>query len=392
MHQLIKLITVSLVTISLILMSQLIHTPAYLSTFTNTRSVFVPKEKATLSFKHNTAETEEQEVSIVEPEKLVEYSATDYFSSTSTKYVNISSLNMREGPSTDYPVTTLLYEHDQVEVGSNVSDTLWVAVRKDTAVGFVHHRYLSDQPTTVIEKDDEQTNTDTTTDTKPTNQTTAKNDKEETATTAPTKDTHSPQKNRANQLSTVSANNQVILVTTPSASSQKATIETFERDANGHFISILKTSGFVGKNGITTSKKEGDGKTPAGKYSIGTAFGIPSNPGTALNYRKISDDDVWVDDSESALYNTWQSRQATQDQWSSAENMKIPQYRYGFVINYNTNRTPYKGSAIFFHVANNYTLGCVGTSESHVKQILTWLNPSQSPVIIQTTDAGLSQY
>ncbi|MYL61400.1 hypothetical protein GLW20_28240, partial [Virgibacillus halodenitrificans] len=76
----------------------------------------------------------------------------------------------------------------------------------------------------------------------------------------------------------------------------------------------------------------------------------------------------------------------------SAENMDIALYTYGFVINYNTARTPGKGSAIFFHVANGHTLGCTGVSQSHMVSILKWINPAKNPVIIQTPESKLSNY
>ena len=72
---------------------------------------------------------------------------------------------------------------------------------------------------------------------------------------------------------------------------------------------------------------------------------------------------------------------------TSAENMYIPQYNYGFVINYNTaNRIPGKGSAIFFHVwsgPGQGTAGCTATAQNNVISILNWLNPSKNPVIIE---------
>ena len=38
-------------------------------------------------------------------------------------------------------------------------------------------------------------------------------------------------------------------------------------------LKIDDTYAFVGRNGITNNKKEGDGKTPSGKFKLGVAFG-----------------------------------------------------------------------------------------------------------------------
>ena len=199
-------------------------------------------------------------------------------------------------------------------------------------------------------------------------------------------------KNIADGLKTVDGNKQLILVTSNGYGTSKATIRTFEKNAKGGWYQVLSTSGYIGKNGFATTKKEGDGKTPRGKYTIGTAFGTKGNPGTKLPFRGITSDDVWVDDPKSSLYNTWQSKKATSGKWSSAENMNIPAYKYGFVINYNTDRVPGAGSAIFFHIASNATLGCTATSESNVVSILRWLDPAKKPVIIQAPAGEIGNY
>lgn len=200
------------------------------------------------------------------------------------------------------------------------------------------------------------------------------------------------EKNDANNLTTVGNNNQLILVTSNSVSDRNVVIQTFERNISGNWVRGLNTTGFVGKNGMDKTK-EGDKKTPTGKFTIGTTFGQVGNPGTNMPFRNITSDDVWVDDSNSLLYNTWQSKSKTKGQWNSAENMTHELYKYGFVINYNTEeRIPYKGSAIFFHTGTSYTTGCVATSEVNVVSILKWLDPIKNPVIIMTTKDRLSAY
>ncbi|MFP7736916.1 SH3 domain-containing protein [Priestia aryabhattai] len=183
---------------------------------------------------------------------------------------------------------------------------------------------------------------------------------------------------------------QVILVTADNYDTKSARIQTFEK-ADGKWKQVLTANGVLGQKGFALSKKEGDMESPTGKYTIGTAFGRYENPGTKLLYRKITANDVWVDDSKSPLYNTWQQKPAN-GRWTSAENMDIPAYDYGFVINYNESRTPGKGSAIFFHVGTNYTAGCTATSKEQVVSILKWLNPEKNPVIIQSPVSELDKY
>ncbi|MFN8605570.1 MAG: hypothetical protein U0Z74_05910 [Romboutsia timonensis] len=44
----------------------------------------------------------------------------------------------------------------------------------------------------------------------------------------------------------------------------------------------LSVDGYVGQNGITNNKKEGDRKTPSGIYGFDIAFGLAENPGTNI--------------------------------------------------------------------------------------------------------------
>jgi glucan-binding YG repeat protein len=196
----------------------------------------------------------------------------------------------------------------------------------------------------------------------------------------------------ADQFTTIDDNNQLILVTTSGYSTNVAKIRTFEK-VDSKWYEKQNISGFIGKEGFATIMKEGAKKSPRGKFSIGTAFGRYQNPGTKLPYRQITSDDVWVDDPASSLYNTWQKQSENNSRWTSAEKMNIPAYNYGFVINYNTvERIPGAGSAIFFHVASSYTLGCTGTVQNNVLSILKWVDPSKLPVIIQTPESEFGNY
>lgn len=202
----------------------------------------------------------------------------------------------------------------------------------------------------------------------------------------------SKSKNLAAELKTVGKNKQLTLVTTNGFNTNIADVRIFERNKKGEWVPVLTMKGHIGKYGFTNNIREGGKRSPVGKYTIGTAFGQKGNPGTKLSFRKITSDDVWVDDPESPLYNTWQSKKKTKGKWKSAENMTHPLYKYGFVINYNTKRIPYIGSAIFFHTGNSYTLGCTAVSESNVIKILKWLDPAKNPVIIQTPISDLHKY
>ncbi|MEY8302703.1 hypothetical protein AAK921_17285, partial [Thomasclavelia ramosa] len=63
---------------------------------------------------------------------------------------------------------------------------------------------------------------------------------------------------------------------------------TLHTKRNGIWTETLSCSARVGKNGITSNKREGDGKTPTGIYSFGQAFGVAGNPGTSRGWLQVN--------------------------------------------------------------------------------------------------------
>ena len=144
----------------------------------------------------------------------------------------------------------------------------------------------------------------------------------------------------------------------------------------------------IGKNGFALpgEKREGDGKTPSGVFSLKRTFGYDKTVKTKMPYLQASEEDLWVDDPNAPDYNQWVKQGETNA--VSYEKMKREdgQYRYGIVIEYNTNPViKGHGSAIFFHVWKGKefpTSGCVAVSGEDIVKIFEWLDPSASPVII----------
>ena len=145
----------------------------------------------------------------------------------------------------------------------------------------------------------------------------------------------------------------------------------------------LTCQGYVGRNGVTTDMYEGGQATPFGMYPIGDAFYIYSKPETGLNTFEITENTYWVDDPDSSHYNRRVEGVEDKD-WNSAEHMidYASNYEYGFVINYNTAAAYNKGSAIFFHISDYPTAGCVATSRDMVLSYLASLDASQNPCIV----------
>lgn len=177
---------------------------------------------------------------------------------------------------------------------------------------------------------------------------------------------------------------QVIIVTASDADSSFADLFTFEKKNNSWIPVFEMMKARIGRNGISSEKKEGDGKSPQGIFGFDFFFGSEDNPGFKFKYVKVDSNDCWVDDSESEFYNTMQKKPAN-SRWNSAEDILISDYKFAAVINYNTKeRIPNKGSAIFLHITNDKgTSGCTVLTEENLLKVLLWLDPKSSPLIIQ---------
>ncbi len=173
------------------------------------------------------------------------------------------------------------------------------------------------------------------------------------------------------------------LVTVQSSGSS-ATIDffTFEDGAWKH-SEDMTCSGYVGSNGVTYDMYEGGYASPAGLFPVGEAFYIYEQPATGLSSFQITEDTYWVDDPDSAYYNQRVDGRKNKD-WNSAEHMidYASSYEYGFVVDYNTDAEYNKGSAIFFHISDDPTAGCIGTSRDDVLLYLSALDESLNPYIL----------
>jgi D-alanyl-D-alanine dipeptidase len=202
---------------------------------------------------------------------------------------------------------------------------------------------------------------------------------------------------------------QAIVVTTRDWNEIQGTLQMFERSddtsawrAVGPSMPIV-----VGQAGLAWGiglhlaqnmppvKKEGDKKAPAGIFSLGTAFGFapPSKmQSLRIEYLQLDATTECVDDSKSTHYNCIVNSQHVRPDWDSSEKMGfIPLYERGFVINHNfPNPKPMCGSAIFFHIwrrNNSGTAGCTATTAENVSCILSWLDRTKDPVLVQLPSA-----
>jgi L,D-peptidoglycan transpeptidase YkuD (ErfK/YbiS/YcfS/YnhG family) len=183
---------------------------------------------------------------------------------------------------------------------------------------------------------------------------------------------------------TSSAPRQVVVVTVKNYSTHVATLTGYTVTGNKWVRTYSTVAAVVGHNGVTSHKREGDGKTPLGTYPLLFAFGYYPNTFTRMPYRQCTRDDFWVNDPTSPHYNEWVHGKPNA---TSFEVMRRRDnlYEYGVVIGYNAKRIPFRGSAIFIHEWRNSgrgTSGCVAISRTNLIKLLKWLNPKEHPQIV----------
>lgn len=158
----------------------------------------------------------------------------------------------------------------------------------------------------------------------------------------------------------------------------KGILEVFEntnQQDKTNYNKLFQTEAFFGKNGVTTNKKEGDGKTPLGVFKLGIALGTHKKEevNEKLNYMEINENLYWVDDSSSNFYNQLVDITKVKKDWKSAEHLiEYPnEYEYMIEIKTNPNNIPGNGSAIFLHCSSNKpTAGCIAIDKEKMEEVL----------------------
>jgi L,D-peptidoglycan transpeptidase YkuD (ErfK/YbiS/YcfS/YnhG family) len=132
----------------------------------------------------------------------------------------------------------------------------------------------------------------------------------------------------------------------------------------------------VGRSGVTTHKKEGDGATPAGTFPLVRAFYRADRiaaPRSGLPLQALTPQDAWVDAPADPNYN----RLVSLPYPAHAEPMWLDDAVYDLLVVIGYNMAPVipgAGSAIFLHVAHpdfSPTAGCVAVE----KNVLVGLMP-----------------
>jgi D-alanyl-D-alanine dipeptidase len=204
---------------------------------------------------------------------------------------------------------------------------------------------------------------------------------------------------------------QLIVVTTVDWNTVRGELRRYERaSTSGPWTAVGGPIAMVvGRNGLAwdplaeqviagPAKREGDGRAPAGVFSLGTAFGYaPASEAADLKlpYLHVTEGIECVDDVKSTRYNTIVNRRSiASPDWGSSEKMREvgEAYHWGVVVNYNTPPVSGRGSCIFLHVGggpeSKGTAGCTAMSEPELREMMRWLDPAKQPAMVQLPAAA----
>ncbi|MCL1499581.1 L,D-transpeptidase family protein [Xanthomonas nasturtii] len=198
----------------------------------------------------------------------------------------------------------------------------------------------------------------------------------------------------------------LIVVTTPDWNSTQARLQAFKRvdgewqPAAASFAVALGRHGSAWGEGLHPAqtqgpqKREGDGRSPAGVFAIGPAFGYAPSIDSAMPYQPMSATHYCMDVPSSPLYN--RIVDATQVGEAavagSTEPMRLDlrhagdaRYSEGLVIAHNPKAIPGRGSCIFAHLwrtPGQFTAGCTAMAAADMQRLLAWLKPDDHPLFV----------
>ncbi len=149
--------------------------------------------------------------------------------------------------------------------------------------------------------------------------------------------------------------------------------------------------GLRGQRQVGPRKVEGDGRAPAGLFTIGTLYGYAEEPpeGTTLRYHQVTAADAWIDDVRHPDYNKHVRIDPTKPPtWFASQRMRLGDDAYKWKLEIRHNSDPIiagAGSAIFFHVRrgeNRATSGCTTMEEQTLVNLIQWLRADAHPLYV----------
>lgn len=201
-------------------------------------------------------------------------------------------------------------------------------------------------------------------------------------------------------------NRQLLVVRSASWYAATGTLELYARSADDHWRrggSEIPVS--LGRNGMGWGrglhpppksgphKREGDGRSPAGVFSLQNAFGVSESlPSDAheFPYLRALPSTYCVEDVRSAYYNQIiDANDVTRTSWEKWSELRRSDglFDWGIVVKQNAPETMIgAGSCVFLHVWRGHglpTAGCTAMPRDDIEAVLRWLAPDATPLLVQ---------
>jgi L,D-peptidoglycan transpeptidase YkuD (ErfK/YbiS/YcfS/YnhG family) len=198
---------------------------------------------------------------------------------------------------------------------------------------------------------------------------------------------------------------QMLRVLTADWNASSGELQRFERRRSGWRAVGAPIAVSIGRNGSAwglglhpnqpgVQKREGDGRAPAGVFTLGTAFGYAPSLSSKLGYTAMQAEHYCVDVPGSAHYNRIVDTRLVGD--AAIEGSTEPMrrdvhlagdqlYRMGFVIEHNAAHQANAGSCIFAHLwraPTAPTAGCTAMDEASMQLLLDWLDRNRQPRLV----------
>ena len=202
------------------------------------------------------------------------------------------------------------------------------------------------------------------------------------------------------------ASTQLIVVTARDWSQNRGTLALYERTADRTWRRVAAdVPVMLGRNGLAwgvglhtqlPTKREGDGRSPAGVFALERIYGRdPRAPSSHFPYRQLSATMEGIDDPRSRYYNRLVDAAQVRDRdWTSSEKVRPanPMFRWCVEVRHNWQQRPGLGSCIYLHIwkaPGVPTSGCTAMSEDALARVVRWLDARQRPLLVQLPEPEL---
>lgn len=208
---------------------------------------------------------------------------------------------------------------------------------------------------------------------------------------------------------------QLVVVTSAGWDSSEGQLQAFTRSEDGWrahgdaFPVSLGRSGSAWGIGLHApqaqgpQKREGDGRSPAGAFALGSAFGYAAQADTGMHWEPMLETSYCMDVPDSPYYNRIvdAARVGNDAVEGSTEPMRLDlhnngdvRYQQGLVIEHNPRNVPGQGSCIFAHLwrtPGEATAGCTAMPAARMQSLLAWLQPAAKPRFVLLPRAQYQQ-